>query len=114
LMSDPEIALEAHAREELGIDPERLGSPPAAAASSFVSFAIGALVPLIPWFVTSGTAAKLASLVLGVVAAVVVGWLIGRSTERPIARAVTRQVVFTVVPALITFAIGSALGVGTG
>jgi VIT1/CCC1 family predicted Fe2+/Mn2+ transporter len=114
MMSDPEMALEAHAREELGIDPQQLGSPPAAAVSSFVSFAVGAAIPLIPWFVTSGTAAKLASLILGVIAAVVVGWLIGRSTERPIARAITRQVLFTVVPALITFAIGSALGVGTG
>jgi VIT1/CCC1 family predicted Fe2+/Mn2+ transporter len=114
MMSDPEMALEAHARDELGIDPQQLGSPWAAAASSFVSFAVGALVPLVPWFVTSGTAAKLASLVLGVVAAVIVGWLIGRSTERPIARTITRQVLFTVVPALITFAIGSALGVGTG
>jgi VIT1/CCC1 family predicted Fe2+/Mn2+ transporter len=114
MMSDPEMALEAHAREELGIDPQQLGSPPAAAVSSFVSFAVGAAIPLIPWFVTSGTAAKLASLTVGVIAAVVVGWLIGRSTERPIARAITRQVLFTVVPALITFAIGSALGVGTG
>jgi VIT1/CCC1 family predicted Fe2+/Mn2+ transporter len=114
MMSDPEMALEAHAREELGIDPQQLGSPPAAAASSFVSFSVGALVPLVPWFVTSGNAAKVASLVLGVVAAVVVGWLIGRSTDRPIGRAITRQVLFTVVPALITFAIGNALGVGTG
>jgi vacuolar iron transporter family protein len=114
MMSDPEMALEAHAREELGIDPQQLGSPSAAAASSFVSFSVGALVPLVPWFVTSGNAAKVASLVLGVVAAVVVGWLIGRSTDRPIGRAITRQVLFTVVPALITFAIGNALGVGTG
>jgi len=114
LMSDPEMALEAHAREELGIDPQRLGSPLAAAASSFVAFSIGALIPLVPWFVTSGSAAKLASLVLGVVAAVVVGWLIGRSTDRPVLRAIVRQVLFTVVPALITFAIGNALGVGTG
>jgi vacuolar iron transporter family protein len=114
MMSDPEMALEAHAREELGIDPQQLGSPPAAAVSSFVSFSVGAVIPLVPWFVTSGNAAKVASLVLGVVAAVVVGWLIGRSTERPIGRAITRQVLFTLVPALITFAIGNALGVGTG
>jgi vacuolar iron transporter family protein len=114
MMSDPDVALEAHAREELGIDPQQLGSPRGAAASSFVSFSVGALVPLVPWFVTSGNAAKLASLVLGVLAAVVVGWLIGRSTDRPITRAIVRQVVFTVVPALITFGIGNALGVGTG
>jgi len=114
LMSDPEMALEAHAREELGIDPQRLGSPRAAAVSSFFAFSLGALIPLAPWFVTSGNAAKAASLVLGVVAAAVVGWLIGRSTDRPIVRAIVRQVLFTVIPALITFAIGNALGVGTG
>ena len=51
---------------------------------------------------------------LGVAAAAVVGWLIGRSTDRPIVRAIVRQVLFTVIPALITFAIGNALGVGTG
>ena len=55
---------------------------------------------------------KIASLVLGVVAAVVVGWLIARSTDRPVGRGVARQVLFTLVPAVITFLIGSALGVG--
>ena len=50
----------------------------------------------------------------GLLAAAVVGWLIGRSTDRPIVRAIVRQVLFTVIPALITFAIGNALGVGTG
>ena len=55
VMVDPETALRAHAREELGIDPDALGSPVRAAASSFVSFSLGALLPLLPWFVTSGT-----------------------------------------------------------
>src|SRR5436190_1924232 len=48
MMRDPDLALETHAREELGIDPNALGSPIGAAASSFVAFAIGALVPLLP------------------------------------------------------------------
>jgi VIT1/CCC1 family predicted Fe2+/Mn2+ transporter len=113
MMSVPEVALETHAREELGIDPGQLGSPWAAAISSFVSFSAGALVPLLPWFVASGTVAKVASFVLGVLAATVVGWLIGRSTDRPAWRAVIRQVAFTVVPAIITFLIGYGLGVGT-
>lgn len=113
MMRDPEVALETHAREELGIDPGQLGSPVAAAASSFVAFSIGAIVPLSPWFFGSGAAAKVSSLVLGVVAAVVVGLLVARSTGRPVARAVGRQVAFTVIPAAITFAIGSALGVGS-
>ena len=57
MMSDPELALETHAREELGIDPEQTGNPLQAAASSFVTFALGAFVPLLPWLITSGTTA---------------------------------------------------------
>jgi VIT1/CCC1 family predicted Fe2+/Mn2+ transporter len=112
LMHDPAAALEVHAREELGIDPANLGSPRAAAMSSLASFAVGAVVPLVPWFVAAGMAATVASLVLGVVAAVVVGGLVARSTARPIGRAMVRQVLFTVVPAAITFALGRVLGVG--
>src|ERR1019366_3639360 len=49
VMQDPELALETHAREELGINPQHLGSPVQAALSSFVTFAIGAFIPLVPW-----------------------------------------------------------------
>src|ERR687886_1874454 len=72
LMRDPELALETHAREELGIDPNSLGSPRGAAVSSFVTFALGALMPLLPWFFSGGTAAVLASVVLGALAALAV------------------------------------------
>lgn len=112
MMSDPETALETHAREELGIDPHQLGSPWGAAVSSFLSFSAGALVPLLPWLTGSGDAAIVASLVLGVVAAVVVGVVVAHSTRRPPVRSAVRQVLFTLVPASVTFAIGSALGVG--
>ena len=54
MMRTPELALETHAREELGINPGALGSPVQAAVSSFATFALGALLPLIPWFVTAG------------------------------------------------------------
>ena len=112
LMRDPETALQAHAREELGIDPESLGSPMGAATSSFAAFAVGALVPLAPWLFAAGTAATVASLVAAVVAAVAVGLAVGRFTERPWPRTVLRQVLFTVIPAGVTYAIGSAVGVG--
>ncbi len=60
LMRDPKVALDTHARVELGIDPdEGLGSPWGAAISSFVMFAVGALFPLIPFFFRGGTAAVL-------------------------------------------------------
>ena len=111
MMEDEDRALEAHAREELGIDPNELGSPLHAAGSSLAAFAIGAFVPLAPWFVADGGAATLASLVLAVVAAVVVGLATSRFTGRSSARTVARQVAFTIVPAAITYAIGSAVGV---
>jgi VIT1/CCC1 family predicted Fe2+/Mn2+ transporter len=111
VMRDPTTALEAHAREELGVDPNERGRPLGAAVSSFFSFSFGAMVPLAPWFFGGGTAAIVASLVLGVAAAVVVGVIIGRTTARPWWHAVGRQVLFTLVPAMITYLIGTALGV---
>jgi vacuolar iron transporter family protein len=114
VMQNPEVALEAHAREELGIDPNELGRPLSAALSSLVTFAAGALVPLLPWFFGGGTAAIIASVVLGITAAVVVGAIIGRSTNRGLGLGIGRQVLFTIVPATITFLIGTALGVNLG
>jgi vacuolar iron transporter family protein len=111
VMKDPDVALEAHAREELGIDPNQLGNPLSAAVSSFFSFSLGALVPLVPWFFGAGNAAIVISLVLGIVAAVVVGAVVGRSSGRPLPVAITRQVLFTVIPAAITYAIGRLLDV---
>ena len=112
MMADPDLALEAHAREELGIDPGDLGSPTAAASSSFAAFAVGALVPLAPWFFGSGTAAIVASAIAAVVAALIVGVVTARMVERSVVRVAGRQLAFTVVPAAITFAVGSAVGVG--
>lgn len=111
VMTDEELAVQTHAREELGFDPEELGSPVAAAASSLVAFAIGAGVPLVPWLFGSGTAAILTSLGLALVAAVVIGAVIARLTERPAGRAVLRQVLFTAIPAGLTYAIGSVVGI---
>ncbi len=113
MMRDPEVALQTHAREELGIDPEQLGSPVGAAASSFFAFAIGALIPLIPWFFGSGTAATIASVVLGAVAAVIVGGLLARFTGRSVVFSAARQLLIAAVAAGVTFGIGSVVGVST-
>ena len=61
IMADPDVALDVHAREELGVNPNQLGSPLAAAMASFWAFAVGAFVPLVPWLVGSGTSALWAS-----------------------------------------------------
>jgi VIT1/CCC1 family predicted Fe2+/Mn2+ transporter len=114
MMADPELALEAHAREELGIDPGELGSPLGAAGYSLVAFSIGAVIPLVPWFVSRGGAATIASLLAALAAAVVVGVLIARSTDRPVGRVTARQLLVTAVPAGLTYLIGSIVGVGVG
>ena len=113
LMRDPDLALEAHAREELGIDPNALGSPVRAAASSFLAFAVGAIVPLLPWFVTDGWPAIVASLVLAVLGAAVLGFALGTFTGRSRLYSAGRQVLIAAIAAGVTFGIGSVLGVST-
>lgn len=110
MMSSPDLALQTHAREELGIDPDELGSPSQAAVSSFFAFTAGAAVPLLPWFVAGHRRAIAASLLLALVAAIGVGLATARFTERAPHRVVARQVAFTLVPAFITYVIGNLVG----
>ena len=112
IMEDPEKALEVHAREEMGIDPNELGNPVFAAASSFIAFAIGAVLPLLPWFFTGGNGAIVGSILLGVAGAVLVGGALALATSRSIVRGSLRQLVIAAAAAAITFGIGSAVGVG--
>jgi len=111
MMRTPELALETHAREELGINPQSLGSPVQAAASSFATFAVGAFLPLIPWLITSGTAAILGSVIVGAVAAVAVGVALAFFTRRKWWRSALRQLVISAFAAAVTFGIGHAVGI---
>jgi VIT1/CCC1 family predicted Fe2+/Mn2+ transporter len=113
MMRDPDLALETHAREELGIDPTSLGSPVGAAVSSFIAFCLGAVVPLIPWFFAKGTTAVVLSVVLGAIAALVVGALLAQFTGRSPLKSALRQLFIATLAAGVTFAIGKAVGVGT-
>jgi VIT1/CCC1 family predicted Fe2+/Mn2+ transporter len=113
MMRDPEVALETHAREELGIDPEELGSPVGAAVSSFLAFGIGAVLPILPWFVVSGTAASIASVVIGVVAAIAIGVTLGFLTGRSPVRPAVRQLVVAAAAAVVGYVLGSLVGGGT-
>jgi VIT1/CCC1 family predicted Fe2+/Mn2+ transporter len=112
LSRNPELALETHAREELGIDPSSLGRPVSAAVSSFLCFSIGASVPLVPYFFGAGTAPMVVAIILGVLAAIAVGTLLARFTGRSALRSGARQLFYTAVPAAITYALGAAVGVG--
>ncbi|MFV0526133.1 MAG: VIT1/CCC1 transporter family protein [Acidimicrobiales bacterium] len=110
VMADIDVALDVHAREELGVDPSEVGNPVAAAGASFVAFAVGAALPLVPWLIGSGTAAIVASVVIGLVAAAAVGATLARYTERSVARTVFRQVGLAAAACVLTWLIGSALG----
>ncbi len=111
MMRNPDLALETHAREELGIDPSKLGAPLAASVSSFASFSVGAAVPLLPWFLAAGGAATVTSIVLGMVAAVAIGCVLARFTGRSLVRGGARQALIAALAAGVPYAIGSAVGV---
>jgi VIT1/CCC1 family predicted Fe2+/Mn2+ transporter len=113
VMREPDTALTVHAREELGISPEKLANPWVVGLLSFLFFALGAVLPVIPWFVGSGTAATAASVVIGVIAAAVVGLFIGRLSERGVLRAMVRQVAILLGACSVTYLVGKAVNVSS-
>ncbi len=110
MMSDPELALETHAREELGINPDDTGNPLQAALSSFVMFALGAFIPLVPWLITSGTTAILWSVALTAVSAFSVGAALAAFTGRPWLWSATRQLLISGFAAGVTYGVGHLIG----
>lgn len=112
MMADPDVALEVHAREELGFDPDQLGSPVRAAASSFAAFSAGALLPLVPWLFTGGMGAMVASIVLGVVGALGLGITVGVLSMRSPIYTGLRQLLLAALATAATMAIGSVVGSG--
>jgi VIT1/CCC1 family predicted Fe2+/Mn2+ transporter len=108
---DRAVAIETMAREELGIDPHDLGgSAWVAAGTSFALFALGAIVPVVPFLFLSGTAAIVASAVLAGMALFAVGAAITMVTGRGILRSGFRQLAFGLAAAAITYGIGSLVG----
>jgi vacuolar iron transporter family protein len=108
LSARPEEALAVHVREELGVDHEELPSPVTAAAASLVTFAVGALIPLVPYL--AGFHSLPASLILAAVAAFTGGGLVSRITARPFLRGALRQFLLGAVAAGLTFAVGTLVG----
>jgi VIT1/CCC1 family predicted Fe2+/Mn2+ transporter len=112
IMNDRTSALDTLAREELGIDPAELGgSAWQAATASFITFALGAVVPVFPFFVVTGQLAIAASLVCAAVGLFVIGGAITLFTGRPVLASGCRQVVFGLTAAAITYGIGRLIGV---
>jgi vacuolar iron transporter family protein len=111
LFEDPERALDTLVREELGLDPDELGSPLGAAGSSFLAFGFGAAVPVLPYAVASGLGSFVAALAFSLAALFAVGAGVSLLTGRGFVFSGLRQVVIGAVAAGVTFAVGSFVGV---
>jgi VIT1/CCC1 family predicted Fe2+/Mn2+ transporter len=110
-IADPKQALDTLAREELGLNPEELGSPWGAALFSFFSFASGALLPLLPFLLARGDRALAASIVLTAVALFGVGAMISLYTGRSAVRDGLRMLAIGGGAGAVTYFIGRLLGV---
>lgn len=111
IMSQPEVALETMAREELGLDPSQLGSPWGAATSSMVAFILGASLPIIPFLTDAGNASVVASAVLSGGSLALVGGAISALTGRRAGWGALRMLLAGGFAATITFSVGSLIGV---
>ncbi len=114
LIADPVRALDTLAREELGLNPDDLGSPWGAASSSFLAFAVGALVPLAPFLLLGGSAALYTTIGVTAVALFGTGALISLFTGRSAWRDGLRMLLIGAGAGALTYFIGGFLGVSLG
>src|SRR6267143_4502294 len=111
ILSNPETAINTLAREELGLDPAELGSPWVAAASSFVAFAAGAVIPVIPYLLLSGNTAFVISAVVCGTGLFILGGLVSIFTGRSLLFSGFRMLGIGIIAAAVTYFIGRLLGV---
>ncbi len=112
IISNPKTALDTLAREELGIDPEELGgSAWVAAITSFCLFAMGAIIPVIPFLFLRGWNAVGGSLFLSAIALFLIGAGITLLTGRSVLYSGVRQIIFGFGAAAITYGVGRLIGV---
>lgn len=114
LLQDPEHALDTLAREELGLNPDDLGSPWGAALFSFLAFTVGALIPLLPFLIGFGASALPVAAVLAGVCLFGVGAALSLFTGRNAAWGGLRMVLIGGGAGVVTYLIGHLLGAGLG
>jgi vacuolar iron transporter family protein len=114
IVADPEQALDTLAREELGLNPADLGSPIGAAVSSFLAFALGAAIPLLPFALASATNAMLVSVTVTGLALFGIGAALSLFTGRSAAYSGLRMLVLGGAAGAVTFGIGHLFGVAIG
>ncbi|MER7544205.1 VIT1/CCC1 transporter family protein [Actinomadura sp.] len=108
LSRDPDEALEVHTREELGVTPGDLPSPVLAAGSSFLSFAVGAVLPVLPYLL--GAASLWPAAIVAALGLFSAGALVSRITTRPWWFGGARQLLFGAAAAGVTYAVGALIG----
>jgi len=115
MFRDPEHALDTLVREELGLDPDELGSSLGAAGGSFVAFAIGAAIPVLPYLLFgSGQGPFMVSIVLSLASLFAVGAGVSLLTGRGLLFSGGRQVLIGAAAAVVTYLVGLAIGVSVG
>lgn len=102
---------DVYARQVMGFNPDELGSPWVAAGSSFVLFTLGALAPLLPWFITAGQTAIWLSILLTALGGLVVGGYISASSGRGVFRGAIRQLGIIALASVVTYGVGYLFGV---
>ncbi len=107
---DEDRFLNFTARTVFGVNPDELGSPLTAASNSLVLFAVGALIPLAPWFFISGVAAVGTSIVLTAAASLFIGGLVSRSSGNSTFAGAARQLAIVALASAITYGIGALFG----
>jgi len=111
MIADPDKGLDTLAREELGLNPDELGSPWGAATFSFLAFSIGAIIPLAPFLLIEGAGALYTSIALTTLALFGVGSMLSLFTGRNALRGGLRMLFIGGGAGALTFLIGRLLGV---
>jgi vacuolar iron transporter family protein len=111
VFADPESAVSLLIFEEVGLDERSIGSALGAGISSFLSFTLGALVPLVPYLLASGTVAFATSLGVSLFALAMLGVGISVLTRRSTLYTAARQVLLGGVAAAVTYTVGSFIGI---
>jgi VIT1/CCC1 family predicted Fe2+/Mn2+ transporter len=110
IMKDPERAIDTFVREEIGLSAKTMGSPVAAGLGSLSAFAVGALIPLVPFLLLGGTAAFAVSISASGLALFAIGLAVSQLTHRHALWTGIRQAALGGLAAAVTFGIGSLLG----
>jgi len=110
LLKNPDSAADTLIREELGLDPDDLGSPMGAALASFALFSVGAIIPVVPFLMSSGTPAVIVAGALSAVVLAAVGAFVGFLSGTSVVRSGLRMAGLAALAAGVTWAVGRAFG----